>query len=52
MSEKSIPSQATDFLYNIASGRSFLRSAAATALAGMFGMVTARIVEQIGIRGR
>jgi FtsP/CotA-like multicopper oxidase with cupredoxin domain len=34
MSENSIPSQAADFLYSIASRRSFLKSAAATAIAG------------------
>ncbi|MEO8194087.1 MAG: copper oxidase [Gemmatimonadales bacterium] len=34
MSEKTIPSQAADFLYSIASRRSFLKSAAATAIAG------------------
>ena len=34
MSENSIPSQAADFLYSIASRRSFLKSAAAAAIAG------------------
>lgn len=34
MSDKAIPPQAADFLYGIASRRSFLRSAAVTAIAG------------------
>src|SRR5215207_3545232 len=34
MSDKPVSAQATDFLYGIASRRSFLRSAAATVVAG------------------
>ncbi|HMA20774.1 MAG TPA: twin-arginine translocation signal domain-containing protein [Gemmatimonadaceae bacterium] len=61
MSDTKIPPATADLLYSIASRRSFLRSAAATAIAGgalafpaktegkgnrgMFGMVTALVVE-------
>ena len=34
MSDSKIPSEAVDFLYNVASRRSFLRTAAVTAIAG------------------